>query len=219
VSDGVQVPTIVLATGNAAKQAKLHWLIDGLGFAAVTPRDLGLDFDPPEIGETHQEIAASKALAWAHRAGRLAIASDGGAHIPALGASWNSLFTRRAAGDVPDDRARADHLLVLMRDRRDADRDVVWREAVAIAEPGRLLRSWEAQGALGRLVERYDPAKVEGGFWFPALLMVPRFGKLVADLTPEESEQTDNGWNALRGVVRPFLATLLTPAPRGSGVG
>ena len=41
--------------------------------------------------------------------------------------------------------------------------------------------------------------------------MVPRFGKLVADLTPEESDQTDNGWNGLREVVRPFLTGLLAP--------
>ena len=206
------MPTILLATGNAAKQAKLRWLIDGLGFETVTPGDLGLSYDPPEKGSTHQEIAASKALAWADRTGQLVIASDGGAHIPALGASWNSLFTRRAAGEMPDDRARADHLLNLMRDRTGTDREVVWREAVAVARPGRLLGAWERQGAIGRLVERYDPAKVEGGFWFPALLMVPRFGKLVADLTPEESDQTDNGWNALREVVRPFLVDLVAPA-------
>jgi XTP/dITP diphosphohydrolase len=206
------MPTILLATGNAAKQAKLRWLIDGLGFEAVTPRDLGLDFDPPESGASHQEIASSKALAWADHTGQLVIASDGGAHIPALGASWNSLFTRRAAGEVPDDRARADHLLALMRDRSGADRDVVWREAVAVARPGELLGAWEREGAIGRLVERYDAAKVQGGFWFPALLMVPRFGKLVADLTRKESDQTDNGWNALRAVVRPFLSGLLAPA-------
>ena len=205
------MPTILLATGNAAKQAKLRWLIDGLGFETVTPRDLGLDFDPPESGSSHQEIASSKALAWADRTGQLVIASDGGAHIPALGASWNSLFTRRAAGDVPDDRARADHLLHLMEDRAGADREVVWREAVAVARPGEVLGAWERQGAIGRLVEQYDPAKVQGGFWFPALLMVPRFGKLVADLTPEESDQTDNGWNGLREVVRPFLTDLLAP--------
>src|SRR5213596_3495793 len=127
--------TILLATGNAAKQAKLRWLIDGLGFEVVTPRDLGLNFDPPESGSSHQEVASSKALAWANETDRLVIASDGGAQIPALGASWNSLFTRRAAGEVPDDRARADHLLNLMRDRSGADRDVVWREAVAVARP------------------------------------------------------------------------------------
>ena len=81
------MPTILLATGNVAKQAKLRWLIDGLGFDAVTPRDLGLDFDPPESGSTHQEVAASKALAWADPTGCLAIASDGGVDIPALGAA------------------------------------------------------------------------------------------------------------------------------------
>ena len=206
------MPTILLATGNAAKQAKLRWLIDDLGFEAVTPRELGFDFDPPESGVTHQEVAESKALAWADAAGCLAIASDGGIDIPALGPNWNSLYTRRAAGDVPDDCARADHLVALMRGRAGAERDAFKREAVAVAQPGRLLGAWEAGGAIGRVVESYDPAKITDGFWLPAVLWDTHFGKIVADLTPEESEQTENGWNALREVVRPFLSGLLAPA-------
>jgi XTP/dITP diphosphohydrolase len=206
------MPRMLLATGNAAKQAKLRWLIDGLGVEAVTPRDLGMRFDPPESGETHREVAQDKALAWADRIGELVIASDGGAHIPALGASWNSLFTRRAAGDVPDDRARADHLLGLMRGRTGSERDVVWREAVAIASPGCILGAWEAEGAPKTLVEAYDPAKVQGGFWFPALLIVPRFGKLLADLTPAEAAEVDDAWNALYREVRVALPRLLMVA-------
>jgi XTP/dITP diphosphohydrolase len=210
-----QMPTILLATGNAAKQAKLRWLVDGLGVTPVTPRELGISFDPPEGGETHLEVAQDKALAWADRTGELVIASDGGAHIPALGASWNSLFTRRAAGDVPDDRARADHLLGLMRGRTGSDRDVVWREAVAMVAPGCILGAWEAEGAPKTLVESYDPEKVKGGFWFPALLVVPRFGKLLADLTPEEAAEVDDAWNTiyveLRAAFPSLLATALTP--------
>jgi len=208
------MPTILLATGNAAKQAKLRWLISGLrdqrgqGYDAVTPRDLGLSFDPPERGGSHQEVAAAKAADWADYAGALVIASDGGAHIPALGASWNSLFTKRAAGDVPDDAARADHLLSLMQGHQDEQRSVTWIEGVAVATPGRVLGAWEAQGAIGHLVAAYDRAKVSGGFWFPALLVVPRFGKLLADLTPAELEQVDDGWNTLREPVRSFLAAL-----------
>lgn len=211
------MPTILLATGNAAKQAKLRWLIDGLGFSTVTPRDLGLDFDPPEHGHTHLEVAQAKALAWADAADCLAIASDGGLDIPALGPAWNSLFTRRAAGDVPDDQARADHLLALMRGRTGAERDAFKREAVAVSRPGRVLGVWEAGGAIGRVAESYDPAKISGGFWLPAVLWDPRFGKYVADLTPAEAETTENGWNELRGVVRPFLASLLATSPVRAG--
>jgi inosine/xanthosine triphosphate pyrophosphatase family protein len=200
--------TILLATGNRAKQEKLRWLIDGLGFDAVTPLDLGLSFDPPEHGETHAEVAAAKALAWADHSGQLVIASDGGAFIPALGASWNSVFTKRAAGDVSGDDERADHLIGLMRERAGADRNISWIEGVAVARPGQQLGVWQASGAIGRLVETYDPSKIGNGFWFPALVFVPRFGKIVADLTPEESAQLDDGWNSLYADVRQALAAM-----------
>jgi XTP/dITP diphosphohydrolase len=212
------MPRILLATGNAAKQDKLRWLIEGLGFEPVTPRELGLDFDPPEAGTTHLEVAQAKALAWADAAGCLAIASDGGLDIPALGPNWNSLYTRRAAGDVPDDQARADHLLGLMRGRVGAERDAFKREAVAVARPGRVLGVWQAGGAIGRVTEQYDPSKIVGGFWLPAVLWDTRFGKVVADLTPDEAEQTENGWNELRAVVRPFLADLILSSTLASDI-
>jgi inosine/xanthosine triphosphate pyrophosphatase family protein len=203
---------ILLATGNSAKQKKLAWLIEGTGFETVTPRDLGIDYDVAETATSHRDVAAQKAAAWGERTGMLTIASDGGACIPALGASWNSLFTRRAAGPVENDRDRADHVLGLMRGRAGRERDVIWIEGVAVARGSELLGAWEADGAVGQLVERYDPAHVEGGFWFPALLWVPRFGKVYAELTPEERDQVDDGWNALRKVVPPFLAALAAPS-------
>ncbi len=206
------MPTILLATGNIAKQAKLRWLIDGLGFEAVTPRDLGLSFDPPESGTTHQEIASSKALAWAD-ADRLPRHRQRRRHRhPGARRELEQPLHRRATSDVPDDCARADHLVALMRGKIGAERDAFKREAVAVAQPGRLLGAWEAGGAIGRVVESSTrpTSKMDSGC--PAVLWDPRFGKVVADLTPEEAEQTDNGWNALHEVVRPFLSGLLAPA-------
>jgi inosine/xanthosine triphosphate pyrophosphatase family protein len=199
---------ILLATGNPAKQARLAWLVEGSGLHPVTPGELGIDFDPAETTATHQEVAAAKAVAWSERSGVLTIASDGGARIPALGASWNSIFTRRAAGPGAGDRDRADHLLALMRGTSGHERDVTWVEGVAVARDGQLLGSWQAEGAVGQVVETYDPAQVEGGFWFPALIRVPRFYKVYAELTPAERDQVDDGWNALQEPVRAFLATL-----------
>ncbi len=194
--------TILLATANRAKQAKLRWLLDGLGFRLVTPSDVGISCDPPETGRSHGEIAADKAVAWSKRVPHLVVASDGGARIPALGDRWSSIRTRRAAGLDVTDCERADHLLGLMRGLTDAQREVIWVEAVAFARHGTLDIVFGAHGSLGRLAEAYDPAKIEGGFWMAGLIVVPRFGKLYRDLTPNELAQVDDAWNDLRRRVR-----------------
>ena len=198
--------TIVLATGNPAKERKLRWLLDGLGFRERSLREYPAADEPEERGGSHREVAAQKAVFWSGRLGELAVASDGGAHIPALGERWNSLFTRRAAGAGADDRDRAEHLLGLMRGRQGAERDVVWIEGLALARSGELLASWEAEGNIGRLVEAYDPTLIAGGFWMAGMIYVPRFGKVYAQLGPDELAQVDDGWNELRGLVREYLA-------------
>lgn len=197
--------TILLATGNQAKQAKLRWLLDGVGLAPATPTELGIALEPAETGGSHGAVASEKAVAWSERVACTVIASDGGAHIPSLGEAWTSLRTRRAAGAGATDQDRADHLLALMRGRTGAERNVVWREAVAIARGGRLLGCWEAEGRLGRLAESYAPGDIAGGFWMAGLIVVPRFARLYRDLTPDELAQVDDAWNALRRHVHASL--------------
>jgi len=201
----VGAPTILLATRNPAKEAKLRWLLRGLSFAFATPREYPSVAEPEEDGTTHRHVAAKKALFWSERASGLAIASDGGARVPALGVAWDSLLTRRAAGIDVEDRDRADHLLGLTRGLKGAQRSVVWVEGLALARGGELLASWEVEGALGRLVERYDPALIRGGFWMGGLLYLPRFGKVYAQLDPSELERADICWNELRRRVRAYF--------------
>ena len=196
---------MLLGTSNPAKQRKLAWLVEGLGYLLITPRELALADEPAEHGESHRQVAADKARFWSYHGGGLAIASDGGARIPALEDRWDSLLTRRAAGPAADDRDRAEHLLRLMRGRRGADRDVVWVEGLALARAGKLLVSWQAEGHLGRLVTRYEPSAIAGGFWMAGLLHVPRFDKLYARLSADELAQVDDAWNELRPRVRTFL--------------
>lgn len=197
--------SILLATRNPAKQEKLRWLLDDLGYALTTPADYPPLVEPEEAGDTHRQVAARKARFWAAHVGGLAIASDGGVCIPSLGDRWNSLFTRRAAGETVDDRNRADHLLGLMQGRKGNDRDIVWVEGLALARSGELVASWEVEGALGRLVERYEPRDLVGGFWMPGMIYVPRYGKVLARLTEDERAEADLCWNELRRRVRAYL--------------
>ena len=204
---------ILLATGNPAKQATLQWLLEDLPLETVTPGELGLTSVPDEEGETHQAIARQKAGAWSRAASMLVIASDGGLIIPALGANWESRFTHRFAGADAGDRDRLRSLLELMRPYRGAEREASWIEAVAIADQGRVLTSWELTGATGLIADvsskgpgenlAKDPA-VEG-FWVFSVWRFPKFGKYYNQLTEAERQSLDDHWTQLRVRVQRYF--------------
>ena len=63
-ADASEHSQILLATGNPAKQETLRWLLEGLPLAAITAEELGISSVSEEEGETHLEIARSKAQEW-----------------------------------------------------------------------------------------------------------------------------------------------------------
>jgi len=189
---------LLLATSNPAKAARLRWLLQGLPF---TPEDLtghpaiGL---PDETGGSFADNARLKAEAASAAYGGLALASDGGAQIPALGDRWEPLRTGRAAGPNATDADKAQHLLALMRGQTGDARRVQWSEAAALADRGRLLALWQASDTHGLLTETYDSANARPGFWVYSLWLFPELGRRYVDLTPAELETVDGTWTALR---------------------
>ena len=156
---------------------------------------------------THQENAERKARMWSRMSrGMMTIATDGGLVIPALGERWESLYTGRFAGKGATDRDRLDRLLELMRPHTREERAAYWLEALAVADKGRVLRSWSVESRPGLLATEYDPAAVKPGFWAFSLWYLPEFGKLYAQLSEDELERLDDHWGQLRGPVREFFA-------------
>lgn len=193
---------ILLATTNAAKLAKLRWLLDGLGLETVAP---SAPFAVPEVGQTHQENAEDKAQTWSQQFEMTAIASDGGLVIPALGERWDTMLTARFAGPAATDRDRADRLLELMRPYRGQQRTAHWREAVAVASGGKVLASWAVESRPGVLAEGYDPPTFKPGFWAFNLWSIPEVGKTYNQLTPEELEALEDHWRLLRNIVQHWV--------------
>ncbi len=209
---------ILLATGNPAKQATLQWLLEDLPLVTVTPGELGLTSVPDEEGETHQAIARQKACAWSRGASMLVIASDGGLVIPALGTDWESRFTHRFAGAAANDQDRLRSLLELMQPYQDAEREASWIEAVAIADRGRILTSWELTGATGLISDvptedRGGDQAVEG-FWVFSVWRFPELGKYYNQLSEGERMSLDDHWTQLRAKVqRYFQKEFQRPSP------
>ncbi len=204
--------TILLGTGNPAKQHTLNWLLEGLALSPVTPGRLGLLTAPQETGDTHEAIARSKAQDWSSAASTLAIASDGGLVLPALGIGWDSRRTHRFAGPAADDAQRLRGLLDLMRPYRGPQREASWVEAVAIADRGEVLASWELRGATGIIAEGPAGPVQPAGFWAFSVWYFPQFSKTYDQLAPEEREALQDHWGRLKVLVRHFFRGYSTPA-------
>ena len=201
---------ILLATGNGDKQRAFRSLLDGLPLRPFIPTELGIDAAPNEDGDTHEAIAREKAVRWSEAGSMLAIASDGGLVIPALGPGWESRPTHRFAGPEVGDAQRADRLLELMEPFTDAARSASWAEAMAIAHKGRLLASWELLGATGEIARIRGPGPVPE-FWAFTVWTFPRYGKAYNELTLGERDSLNDHWARLGHLVRRFFQTTFVP--------
>jgi inosine/xanthosine triphosphate pyrophosphatase family protein len=210
--------SILLATGNADKQRMLRWLLDGLPFDPVTPAEIGVTASPDESGANHEEIAKSKAETWSLAAGIPAIASDGGLSVPALGANWESRYTRRFAGPAANDAERQRRLLELLAPYRGPGRAAAFTEGLAIADGARTLASWEVRGATGRIVDSLADAgnpTGDDGFWVFPLWYFAQFNRTYDRLIQIERASLGDHWDNLRLLVQGFTAGWVTVQSRG----
>ena len=192
---------ILLATENRAKQERLAWLLEGFGLTRATPDQVSVAApDILEEGASHEENADRKAVAWSQAFGGMAIASDGGLVVPALGQTWDSLKTRRFSS--ADDASRARDLLGMMESLMGTDRRAYWMEAMALADSGRLLHTISAQSGEGYIAQDVEEALVKDGFWVGAVWRFPLLDKFYAELTDTELHQVGDHWTALKEQMR-----------------
>lgn len=155
--------SILLATNNPHKVEKLSWIVGGYFSVIETPKAAGVSIKVEENGKTFETNAINKAVEYSKRYHGYVIATDGGVSIPALGEEWDSLRTKRFAGEGISDTDRIRALLDIMKEKKGEEREMNWREAIAVAKSGKLLFSTEVEGVKGVLQETFDPAKYKQG--------------------------------------------------------
>ena len=198
--------TILLASGNRAKRERLGWLLEGLGYDLVGPETVAVALpEPQEDGPSHKGNAEEKAIASSLAVGGFAMASDGGLVIPALKGRWDSLRTHRSGGAKRDDIARVQALVDLVTPLPEEDRGAYWVEAVALADVGEVLMTFQAMSGQGVIATSFDPAHVGGGFWVGAVWHFPELGKVYAELTEEELRRVGDHWTGLKEQVQEYF--------------
>ena len=202
---------LLIGTKNRAKQRSLNQIVSALPIKVLLPLQVsGL---PQTIVEEEQDShlgnAREKALVWSRSFHGLTVSTDGGLLIPGLGQNWNSLTTKRFAGDTAGDPERIKMLLDLLKEHSNGDRRAQFVEAVAIANDGHLVDSWEAVSAMGWLNEGYEQDQICDEFWISAIWSFPTLGKNYSALSSEERMLVDAPWMSLKPHIQDAIMSLL----------
>jgi XTP/dITP diphosphohydrolase len=183
-------PKLVIATNNPGKLREFQQLLDGCGFDLVTPRDLGVNFDPEETGSSFAENATLKAVEAARACRLVALADDSGLEVDHLGGRPGIFSARYAGGDRTDPNiSEARQLELLLQEMEgvpDAQRTARFRCVIAIATPGSddvQLVDGVFEGHIG-----HEP-RGTNGFGYDPIFLVPGRGVTSAELPSDEKNR------------------------------
>ncbi|MBS1250045.1 MAG: dITP/XTP pyrophosphatase [Chloroflexi bacterium] len=196
---------LLLATNNAGKQKEICALLEALEIELILPREIGLDLDVTEDGETYRENAALKARAFAEASGLWALADDSGLEVDALDGAPGLYSARYAPVPHPTDADRRGHLL---RELTAHSRPWVARFRCVAAFTHREGKIYHAQGVCpGEIIPQ---ERGEGGFGYDPIFLLPHKKRTMAELTMAEKNQLSHRARAIQAL-RPTLLEIIRP--------
>ena len=196
---------ICAATGNPGKLAELRRILEAQGHTVLSQKELGLDLEPEETGETFAENARIKAEAFCRASGLPTVADDSGLCVEALGGA-PGVYSARYCGRHGDDEANNDRLLAEMERVPAENRGAKFVSAVCLMLPdGRALTCLgECPGRVaferlsGDYGFGYDPLFIPDECGTPEGKRPNAEGRSYAQLTPDEKDAISHRGQALR---------------------
>lgn len=181
----------VLASKNKKKLKEMQDILSRLGVEVVLQSQVGIDVEVEETGATFEENAVLKARAVCAAAKMPTISDDSGLMVEALDGA-PGVYSARYGGPDLDDTQRWQLLLKAMEGKSNRACQFVSVICCAFPDGRQILARGECPGFLA-----YAP-KGEGGFGYDPVFWLPKLGKTMAELTPEEKHQISHRGNALR---------------------
>ena len=169
---------LVLASKNEHKLKEMQDILSALGVEVVLERDVGVDVDVEETGETFEENAYLKASAVMRASGLPAVADDSGLCVSGMNGG-PGVYSARFGGEGLTDPERCTLLLDMMRGQLDRSCKFVSAICCCFPDGTKVTAYGECKGTLA-----YAP-KGQDGFGYDPIFFVPGEKKTFAELTPE----------------------------------
>lgn len=181
---------IIAATKNKNKLREFGEILKG--FEILSQEEAGIDIDVEETGTTFEENSLLKAKAIYDMTGIPAIADDSGLCVDALDGA-PGVYSARYGGEGYDDKGRVTLLLENMKNVPDDKRSARFVCAITLVdENGILTARGECEGKID-----YAP-RGTNGFGYDPVFFVEKFGKTMAEITPEQKNEISHRGKALK---------------------
>ncbi len=198
------MPKLLLASTNAGKLREIRDLLKDLDFEICSPAELDIELHVKEDGHTYAENAASKALAFARRAGLLSLADDSGLEVEALDGAPGLYSARYSPQPGADDADRRSFLLAQLHGHPQPW-GAKFHCTVAIATPEGEL--YFTEGDCSGEIIPYE--RGVGGFGYDPIFLIPETGLTMAELNMPEKNCLSHRSRAVKDAV-PLLVELLS---------
>lgn len=187
--------TIVLASRNRGKTGEFQILLQDLNCRILSLSEAGLGGDIEETGDTFEENARIKAVAFSMRARFPVLADDSGLEVASLGGR-PGVYSARYAGPAATDEDRNRKLLHEL-ETGGKNREARFFCALALAYRGEILL--EVQGECRGEIAPAPRGK--NGFGYDPVFLLPSLGKTFAELSPSEKNLYSHRTRAVQNLI------------------
>jgi XTP/dITP diphosphohydrolase len=183
------IKEVLYATNNPGKVVEVSKLLRHHGIKVVSPKDIGIDLDVSETGNSLEENSSTKAKAFSLVSdGRIVLSDDTGLEIEALNNEpgihvrrWKDKETRMTDEEI------IQYCLQRMSGISQEQRGAQFRTVLTLALPNGETEMFE--GTLrGEILENPAPIRVEG-FPFESLFFVPEWDMVLGEVHKIEVSQ------------------------------
>lgn len=186
---------IVFATGNAGKMREIREILSDMDMDIVSMKEMGIDIEIDENGDTFEENAVIKAKAVAKICGEIVLADDSGLEIDYLNKE-PGIYSARYMGEETPYSVKNANLIERLSGVPDEERSARFVCAIAAAFP-----SGEVITAHGEVEGRIDyKEKGTNGFGYDPIFYIPGFGKTTAELSESEKNSISHRGQALNRI-------------------
>ncbi|MEX1307853.1 MAG: XTP/dITP diphosphatase [Eubacteriales bacterium] len=184
---------LLIATNNAGKTAEIKAIFTGLYDEVVSLKDMGLNLNTIEDGETFEANALKKAREGFEASGIDTLADDSGLCVDAL-YGHPGVYSARYAGEHATDQENYQKLLREMADVIKEERTARFTCTVALVRAGKpeIVTVGKCEGTITEAPSGYT------GFGYDPCFFVEEYGRTMAELSAEEKNAISHRGKALQ---------------------